>query len=73
MNVVQKIFNNSQFLIYKNLLTEEEVSALQSDFQKFKKNELGDLLARQKNTRFTFGLLPVVTQRKVSLEGGRNG
>ncbi len=57
MNETRKKFNNSQFLIYKNLLTEEEVFALQSDFQKFKSNQLGDSLSRQKNTRFTFGQL----------------
>jgi hypothetical protein len=57
MNETRKNFNHSQFLIYKNLLTEEEVSALQSDFQKFKSNQLGDSLSRQKNTRFTFGQL----------------
>ena len=58
MSEIKKKFAVSQFLIFKNLLSESEASELQASFQKFKNNQLGDSLARQKNTRFTFGLLP---------------
>lgn len=50
MSEIKKKFAASQFLIFKNLLSETEVSELQMAFQKFKKNQLGDSLARQKNT-----------------------
>jgi hypothetical protein len=36
MNETRKNFNNSQFLIYKNLLSETEASELKMAFQKFK-------------------------------------
>jgi len=60
MSEIKERFTASQFLIFKNLLSEGEASELQGAFQEFKNNQLGDSLARQKNTRFTFGLMPGV-------------